>query len=58
MERGENHIVLKNPDGTLKRHSLGQMANLTAPVSIMPPMGDILTPRELRDLVAYLSGLK
>lgn len=55
MERGENHIVLKNPDGSKTRHSLGQMANLKPPVSTMPPMGDILTPRELRDLVAWLA---
>ena len=57
MERGENHIVLKNPDGTETRHSLSQMANLKPPVSTMPPMGEILTPRQLRDLVEYLSGL-
>ena len=58
MERGENHIVLKNPDGTVHRHSLEQMANLKPPISTMPPMGAILTPRQLRDLVEYLSGLK
>jgi quinoprotein glucose dehydrogenase len=58
MERGENHIVLKAPDGKVQRHSLGQMANLKPPISTMPPMGDILTPRQLRDLVEYLSGLK
>lgn len=27
------------------------------PLSVMPPMGDILTPRQLRDLVEYLSTL-
>lgn len=58
MERGENHIVLKAPDGKVQRHSLGQMANLKPPISTMPPMGDILTSRQLRDLVEYLSGLK
>jgi putative membrane-bound dehydrogenase-like protein len=57
-ERGENHIVLLNPDGTEQRHSLEQMANLTAPLSTMPPMAGILTPRELRDLTAWLAELK
>jgi hypothetical protein len=58
MERGENHIVVKHPDGTATRHSLSQMANLNPPLSTMPPMGAVLTPRQLRDLVEYLSGLK
>ena len=57
IERGEIHIILKAPDGKVLRHSLGQMANLKPPISTMPPMGAILTPRQLRDLVEYLSGL-
>lgn len=58
IERGENHIILKAPDGKVQHHSLGQMANLKPPISTMPPMGEILTPRQLRDLVGYLSELK
>ncbi|MFM2197091.1 MAG: hypothetical protein RLZZ505_523 [Verrucomicrobiota bacterium] len=38
--------------------NLAEVESRTAPVSTMPPMGAILTPRQLRDLVEYLSGLK
>jgi putative heme-binding domain-containing protein len=38
--------------------NLEMVESRTAPVSTMPPMGAILTPRQLRDLVEYLSGLK
>jgi putative heme-binding domain-containing protein len=35
-----------------------KIASQSKPVSIMPPMAANLAPRELRDLVAYLSSLK
>jgi putative heme-binding domain-containing protein len=38
--------------------NLEAVESRTDPISTMPPMGDILTPRQLRDLVEYLSGLK
>ena len=34
------------------------IAERTNPVSAMPPVGLIVKPREVRDLVAYLSTLK
>ena len=45
-------------DGTRRAVPRETIAHQTAPVSIMPPMGAILQPRELRDVVAYLSSLK
>lgn len=38
--------------------NLEAVESRTDPISTMPPMGAILTPRQLRDLVEYLSGLK
>ena len=35
-----------------------QLASRTPPVSIMPPMLGILTPEEIRDVVAYLGTLR
>jgi putative heme-binding domain-containing protein len=35
-----------------------EIATLTPPVSIMPPMLGILQPREIRDVVSYLASLK
>jgi putative membrane-bound dehydrogenase-like protein len=49
---------LQLPDGTKKAVSKASIASQTPPISIMPPMLGILKPREIRDIVAYLSGLK
>ncbi len=51
-------VVLQLADGSKKTIPAGEIVNKTAPVSIMPPMLGILTPREIRDIVTYLSGLK
>jgi len=36
----------------------GTIVSRTQPISIMPPMLGILTPAEVRDVVAYLASLK
>ena len=41
-----------------QRIAKAEIAERTNPVSAMPPVGIIIKPREVRDLVAYLSTLK
>lgn len=53
-----NHVVLRLADGSEKKLPKAQITMQTPPVSMMPPMLGILTARELRDVVAYLSSLK
>ena len=49
---------MRLPDGKERVIQRGEIATQTPPISVMPPMLGILKPRELRDVVAYLSGLK
>lgn len=57
-EENAGTLTLILPDKTEATVKLSEIESRTAPMSVMPPMGDILSPRELRDLVAYLSGLR
>lgn len=50
--------ALRLPDGTKRSIAAAELASRTPPVSIMPPMLGILTPGELRDVVAYLGTLR
>lgn len=45
------------PDKKEVEINLAEIETRTEPVSTMPAMGEILTARQLRDLVEYLSGL-
>lgn len=51
-------LKVKLPDGTEKRIARADIANMTPPMSVMPPMHGILTKRQLRDVVAYLATQK
>lgn len=51
-------VTLRLADGTEKKLTRAQISMQTPPVSMMPPMLGILSPREVRDVVAYLSSLK
>jgi putative heme-binding domain-containing protein len=50
-------IDVKLPDGMTRRLNVTDVAQRTPPVSVMPPMLGILTPSEIRDVVAYLRPL-
>ena len=51
-------VTVRAFDGKMQTVRRADIASQTPPVSIMPPMGAILQPRELRDVVTYLSSLK
>ena len=51
-------VTVRLFDGTNKTVPRQDIVQQTPPVSIMPPMTGILQPREVRDVVAYLSSLK
>jgi quinoprotein glucose dehydrogenase len=51
-------VTVRLMDGERKIIPRDKIATQTPPVSIMPPMTGILQPREIRDVVAYLSNLK
>jgi quinoprotein glucose dehydrogenase len=43
---------------TVRRIPKSEIAERTDPVSAMPPLGLVLTPREVRDLIEFLSALR
>jgi quinoprotein glucose dehydrogenase len=51
-------VVLKDADGQLLKIKTADIESRTAPSTAMPPMAEILKPREVRDVVEYLSTLK
>ena len=51
-------IRLRLPDGNEIAVAKADIASQTPPISMMPPLGAILSKRQLRDVVAYLGTLK
>ena len=51
-------VTVRLFDGKQQTIPRSEIAGQTPPVSIMPPMAGILQPREIRDVVSYLSSLK
>jgi putative heme-binding domain-containing protein len=54
----ERQLQVRLPDSKLRSIPVAEVASKTEPISVMPPMGLILTKRQVRDVVAYLSSLK
>ena len=57
-EETAERIVLLLPDGKEQVIAKSDVASQTTPISTMPPMGAILKPAEIRDLIEFLSQLK
>ena len=51
-------IRVRLPDGTEMAIEMADIAAQTKPISVMPPLGAILSRRQIRDVVAYLATLK
>lgn len=56
LARTDDHLDLESK-GRVLRVRRDDVAGITEPVSAMPPMGDLLKPAELRDLIAWLGSL-
>lgn len=57
-EETETAVTLILPDKTETTVKVSDIATRTQPISTMPPMGNILSANELRDIIAYLTGKK
>lgn len=51
-------IEIKDAEGVITRVASENVKERTPVISTMPPMGTILTKREIRDIIEYLSNLK
>jgi putative heme-binding domain-containing protein len=51
-------VVMTGTPATPRRLKKSDIAERTDPVSAMPPLGLLLKPREVRDLIEFLSGLR
>ena len=57
-ETGTHLAIVTGTPPAEQRIAKADVTDRTNPVSAMPPMGAMLKPRELRDLVEFLSVLK
>jgi quinoprotein glucose dehydrogenase len=57
-EETADSLALILPDKSETTVKISEIKSRTVPLSVMPPMVGILSPREMRDLVEYLSTLR
>lgn len=55
-EETEEHVVLIALDQSEQKLSRGEISAISPPVSAMPPMAAALSPRDFRDLIAFLAS--
>ncbi|EDM27062.1 hypothetical protein LNTAR_07454 [Lentisphaera araneosa HTCC2155] len=58
VSQDEQTLVLKMADGKNKDFAMADVASVSKPLSSMPPLGTVLSKRDLRDIIAYLKTLK
>jgi putative heme-binding domain-containing protein len=58
VSQDAREVVIRLPEGGERRLGRETVKEMSAPVSVMPPMEAILTRREIRDVVAYLGSLR
>lgn len=57
-KESEKTVELKDMEGKTVSINKKNIKEQTKPISGMPPMASLLSPKELRDLIAYLGSLK
>ena len=58
MEESPQALTIKLADGSTQTVALADITERTPAMSSMPPMGQLMNPFELRDLLAYLQTLR
>ena len=57
MKDGKAAVTIKLPDSSVKTMNRAEIKTMSNPVGMMPDLKSVLTPRQIRDLVAYLKTL-
>jgi putative heme-binding domain-containing protein len=58
ISRDDQSITVKLPDGSMETIPRSKVKSESKPIGTMPDPRSFLSPREVRDLVAYLATMK